>query len=221
MFPALGGCRSNPQSSGGETFFLSVPLALRTSSCTSRLRLYDRRPLSLLARSETIPQAALGYSHPVLKCPVGAPVHIIRKLAFEMFQTHIPEERNPRIIDAGFSVHRDEDLPPSHRKIFAETRDVCKVLAGKLAYESGVCPDFGTLVAPLGQPPLRNAGFATMVRESHPRMRALRALNCGAQVESLVNLGRRFAVDNKDISRDQKLAVVSRLANGETASRIR
>jgi len=216
----MGSRHSYPQSSGGETFFSSVPPALRTLSCTLRLPLYDRRPLSLLNHSDSIPQAALGYSHPVLKCPVGAPVHIIRKLAFEMFQTHIPEERNPRIIDAGFSVHRDEDLPPAHRKIFAETREVCKALARKLAYESGVCPDFGTLVARLGPPPLRDAGFATMVREP-ARECAVRALNRGAQVEALVNLGRRFAVDNRDISRDQKLAVVSRLAKGGTANRVR
>ena len=100
----------------------------------------------------------MGYNHPILGCPVGAPLHIIRKLAFDMYQTHTEDVRNPRILNAGFSTHCDDnELPTSHQAAFAEARDMCKAMATKLEFQSGVCPDFGASAEVLGPKPLRKA----------------------------------------------------------------
>ena len=100
----------------------------------------------------------MGYNHPILGCPVGAPLHIVRKLAYDMYQTHLEDVRNPRILNAGFSTHCDDrELPLHHQKAFADARDLCKAVASKLQFESGVCPDFGAAADALGPKPLRKS----------------------------------------------------------------
>jgi len=123
--------------------------------------------------------AALGYNHPLLKCTVGAPIHIIRKLAYEMYETHLEDVRNPRIIaKSGFSEHRDErHLPLAHRTAFDEARTMCKALAGRsFKFEAGHCPDFGAAVDPLGPQPFRTYDAEGRVSPSLPRVALALAL---------------------------------------------
>lgn len=110
--------------------------------------------------------AVLGYNHPVLGCPVGAPAHIIRKLAYEMHETHTVDMRNPRIINTGFSTHRDDnELPAADRDAFIEARNMCKALAGgALKFEAGMCPDFGATADVFGVHPFRIRNAESRVR---------------------------------------------------------
>lgn len=108
----------------------------------------------------------MGYNHPVLNCPVGAPLHVIRKMAYDMYESTQRDTANLRIhAKSGFSGHSDDtDLPRRHLAAFQEARNVSTKLAATTNFENGTCPDFGAALNPLGRSPLRESTVPANVR---------------------------------------------------------